>query len=155
MSSPTSDGKLRNRGGKKKSTSSTPDVKNKLSEEAFRDCASASPSDNHRNKVDSPLRRCRRLLHWGTLLAQFLITSISITFLYCDTYFWPVATTRGIDWGAFLHVFIFCASSVLTQYNFLMAIFVGPGYVPKMWKPEEDQHQTMLQYCSVCEGGLI
>ncbi|OQV23169.1 Palmitoyltransferase ZDHHC6 [Hypsibius exemplaris] len=114
---------------------------------------SSSVSTTAKHPTPSPLRRALRLLYWGTLLAQFLITGISVTFLYCDTYFWPVTTIRGaIDWLAFLHLFVFCASSALTQYNFLMAIFVGPGYVPENWVPEEEEHRGYLQYCLICEG---
>ena len=98
-------------------------------------------------------REILRIFHWGTLLAQFIITSISLTFLYVDTYFWPLINEHGfLDTRACLHLFLFCCSSVLTQYNFLMAIYVGPGYVPLKWHPEEKKHADKLKYCTVCEG---
>jgi hypothetical protein len=103
-------------------------------------------------KLKTAFGRAVRLLYWGTLLAQFIIT-VSLTFLYCDSYFWPVTNIRGaINFGALLHLLVFCSFSALTQYNFLMAIFVGPGYVPQSWKPEKEEHQAMLQYCVNCEG---
>lgn len=101
-------------------------------------------------------RNLLRIFHWGSLLAQFIITSISLTFLYVDTYFWPLVDRKGfLDTWACVHLLVFCASSFLTQYNFLMAIYVGPGYVPSKWIPEDKSHTQKLQWCAVCEGTVL
>ncbi|XP_055338081.1 palmitoyltransferase ZDHHC6-like [Paramacrobiotus metropolitanus] len=114
-----------------------------------------SKVDIHEEKrtLGKPANVCSRMLYWGTLLAQFIITSVSLTFLYSNTYFFPVMGPRGdISLKGLLHLIVFCASSVLTQYNFLMAIFIGPGYVPERWQPEKEKHNALLQYCKVCLG---
>lgn len=94
----------------------------------------------------------RRVFYWATLVAQFIIASVSLTFLYYNSFFWPLTIRNGVDFGGLVFLLVFLASSVLTQYNFFMAIFGGPGYVPDGWKPLSDEDCTKLQYCDVCRG---
>lgn len=50
---------------------------------------------------------------------------------YCSNMWWPPAESVG----GLLNSAIFFAFSALTLYNFMSAIFEGPGYLPTQWKP--------------------
>ena len=71
-----------------------------------------------------------RLLHWGPLLALSIIAIISWSAFMCLLAWWPVTST-----GALLNVIVFFLWDILTLYNFFLAVFAGPGYVPLGWKP--------------------
>ena len=44
------------------------------------------------------------------------------------------------------------ALSCLTMFHYIVAMFDGPGYVPKKWEPKDANEKPDLQYCSTCEG---
>ncbi|KAL1122363.1 hypothetical protein AAG570_003768 [Ranatra chinensis] len=52
----------------------------------------------------------------------------------------------------FMNTITFLMFSGLTLYNFLSAIFEGPGYLPLKWLPESARDETYLQFCKICQG---
>lgn len=42
--------------------------------------------------------------------------------------------------------------TVMILYNYFNAMFAGPGFVPRGWKPENPQDSMYLQYCKVCQA---
>ena len=70
------------------------------------------------------------LCHWGPLIALSLISIISSCTVYCSLLWWPIDTQGGI-----INLTIFLSWVIATFYNFFRAIHLGPGYVPRDWKP--------------------
>lgn len=90
----------------------------------------------------------KKLCHWGPLAALAIIKSISFMTAYCSNMWWP--PTKSI--GGLLNSAIFFAFSALTLYNFMSAIFEGPGYLATHWKPAQPEDVVHLQYCNICRG---
>ncbi|XP_050681158.1 palmitoyltransferase ZDHHC6-like isoform X2 [Leptidea sinapis] len=61
---------------------------------------------------------------------------------------WPPQTSIA----ATLHSITFLSLAALTLYFFLQSLLEGPGYVPKGWKPKDEEDVEFLQYCVICEG---
>lgn len=61
---------------------------------------------------------------------------------------WPPQSSLG----AALHAAFFLFFAGATLYFFLQSLLEGPGYVPLGWKPEREEDQQNLQFCSVCNG---
>uniref|UniRef100_A0A0N5AXK5 Palmitoyltransferase n=1 Tax=Syphacia muris TaxID=451379 RepID=A0A0N5AXK5_9BILA len=91
----------------------------------------------------------RRLLHWGTLTAIFIILLIGSSTTYIHLQWWPLTNIYS-----FMHLSIFLYFNYATLTNLCHASFIGPGYVPLHWKPlnEELKFDKHLQYCVMCEG---
>ncbi|KAF4532822.1 hypothetical protein B566_EDAN002673 [Ephemera danica] len=83
----------------------------------------------------------RRVCHWGPLTAFAIIKSVSLMTVYCSRMWWPPESSLG----GFLHMCLFLAFSALTIFNFLSAIYVGPGFLPPGWKPEKQTEARYLQ----------
>ncbi|XP_065335357.1 palmitoyltransferase ZDHHC6 [Cloeon dipterum] len=90
----------------------------------------------------------KRICHWGPLAALAIIKSIIYMTVYCSRMWWPPETSAG---GA-LQLGLFLLLSGLTMYNFLNAIYVGPGYLPLGWCPDKESDAKFLQECNVCGG---
>lgn len=88
-----------------------------------------------------------RVFHWGPLTALGIIKCVTAMTIHCNGMWWPSTTL-----GGFANTMCFMAFSGLTLYNFLSAIFHGPGYLPLNWKPKSIEDEKYLQYCQVCEG---
>ena len=89
-----------------------------------------------------------RLFHWGPLIAIIIIKCISLTTLYfTGQWFGPFS-----EWKSVLNLIIYCLLIVTTVYNFLNAIFNGPGYVPIGWRPDNGEHEQYLQFCYKCDA---
>ena len=71
-----------------------------------------------------------RLLHWGPVFALTVIAIISWSGFICLLELWPVTST-----AAAVNVVVYILWDIVILYNFILAIFVGPGYVPLGWKP--------------------
>jgi len=71
-----------------------------------------------------------RLLHWGPVLALSVTAIISWSSFICLLERWPITSPAAV-----LNLVMFFLWHILILYNFLLAIFVGPGYVPLGWKP--------------------
>ena len=48
--------------------------------------------------------------------------------------------------------FLYFCCLPFTVSNLFKAIFLGPGYAPKEWKPKHQEDEQFLQFCKVCEG---
>lgn len=71
-----------------------------------------------------------QLIHWGPIIAISVIFLISAGTIRNDLMWWPVSTLGGI-----INLLIFLLWNVLTLYNYLLAAFKGPGFVPYGWEP--------------------
>ncbi|XP_074647885.1 palmitoyltransferase ZDHHC6-like [Tubulanus polymorphus] len=89
----------------------------------------------------------RRTLHWGPLLALFIIFTISAMSIICDMMWWPVSAPGGT-----INLIVYVMWLYLTLYNFFCAMGIGPGHVPYGWKPDDPKDIKYLQFCKVCQG---
>lgn len=89
-----------------------------------------------------------RIFHWGPLIAISIIKFVSLTTLY---YFgkWSIPLW---DLKSLLNLCPYCFLIFTTLYNLFIAIFNGPGYVPKNWRPANAEDEQFLQYCYRCES---
>ncbi|XP_019871027.1 palmitoyltransferase ZDHHC6 [Aethina tumida] len=88
-----------------------------------------------------------RIFHWGPLTAIGIIKLVSGMTIHCCGMWWPSTTFGGL-----LNTLSFTSLAGLTLYNFLSAMFLGPGFLPKGWQPDNKENTGNLQWCSVCEG---
>ncbi|CAD6191271.1 unnamed protein product [Caenorhabditis auriculariae] len=92
-------------------------------------------------------RMFRRIFFWGTLIALVLISFIGATTLYF-----------AIQWMSLTELFGFCNLATFfffnyfTLNNFVRASIVGPGYVPRGWRPQSKEAEGRLQFCEPCGG---
>ncbi|XP_022910851.1 palmitoyltransferase ZDHHC6-like [Onthophagus taurus] len=91
-----------------------------------------------------PLAKVR---HWGPLTALCIIKCVTGVTIHCSNIWWPSSSFGGL-----LNTICFMSLSGLTLYNFLSAIFHGPGFLPLKWKPENEENTAFLQFCNVCNG---
>ena len=89
-----------------------------------------------------------RLFHWGPLIALTIIKCISFTTLY----FFGQWCALLSSWLSITNYAIYYTFIVIVSYNFLSAIFIGPGYVPNGWRPKDKSKEKYLQYCHQCEA---
>ncbi|XP_016067678.1 PREDICTED: palmitoyltransferase ZDHHC6 isoform X2 [Miniopterus natalensis] len=94
------------------------------------------------------LQELKRLCHWGPLIALSVI-AICSTMAMIDSvlWYWPLHTTGGS-----VNFIMLINWTVMILYNYFNAMFVGPGFVPLGWKPENTQDSMYLQYCQVCQA---
>ncbi|CAF3817953.1 unnamed protein product [Rotaria magnacalcarata] len=90
-----------------------------------------------------------QLAHYGPIGAIILILWITLTAFHCLTKWFPPESNDPLSVINFL---IFWIWPVVIFYNYFRAIFVGPGFVPKGWRPEKVEHEKYLQYCDICES---
>uniref|UniRef100_A0A8B9JQC5 Palmitoyltransferase n=1 Tax=Astyanax mexicanus TaxID=7994 RepID=A0A8B9JQC5_ASTMX len=94
------------------------------------------------------LHEVRRLCHWGPIIALTVIAVCSsMAMLDSIIWYWPLDTTGGS-----INFIMLINWTVLILYNYFNAMFVGPGYIPLEWKPENQQDAMYLQFCRVCQG---
>lgn len=89
----------------------------------------------------------KRVCHWGPLTAIGIIKLVTGTTLHCSGMWWPSTTL-----GGFLNTLCFMSLSGLTLYNFLSAMYHGPGYLPLNCVPVDPKECQYLQKCGVCHG---
>uniref|UniRef100_UPI00398EFD58 palmitoyltransferase ZDHHC6 isoform X1 n=1 Tax=Pristiophorus japonicus TaxID=55135 RepID=UPI00398EFD58 len=94
------------------------------------------------------LHELKRICHWGPIIALSVITVCS-TMAIIDSvlWYWPLDTLGGS-----INFIMLINWTVLILYNYFNAMFVGPGYVPIGWKPENPQDTMYLQDCRICHG---
>lgn len=90
----------------------------------------------------------KRLFHWGPLFALTIIKCISFTTLYYTDYWLDLFQS----WTSFFNYLIYYSLLAAVLYNFLCAIFFGPGYVPEGWRPALAIDEQYLQYCQQCNA---
>lgn len=88
-----------------------------------------------------------RLKHWGPITALGIIKVVTGMTVHCGTILWPPNTGQGL-----LLTASFLILSGLTLYNFLSAVFHGPGHLPLKWEPKDESVKQFLQFCAVCKG---
>uniref|UniRef100_A0A2K6F9I1 Palmitoyltransferase n=1 Tax=Propithecus coquereli TaxID=379532 RepID=A0A2K6F9I1_PROCO len=95
------------------------------------------------------LQELKRLCHWGPIIALGVIATCS-TMAMIDSVLWyrPLHTTGG----SVNFIMLINYWTVMILYNYFSAMFVGPGFVPLGWKPENSQNTMYLQYCKVCQA---
>lgn len=89
-----------------------------------------------------------RIIHFGPIIALSIIKCVTFTTLYFTSQ-WMYFLDSFFSSINYLMYYSFIA---VVLYNFFSAVFVGPGFVPKEWKPKEENHCKYLQYCSQCKG---
>ncbi|CAF1075876.1 unnamed protein product [Adineta steineri] len=90
-----------------------------------------------------------QLAHYGPIGAIILIIWITISGYHCLIQWFPPDIKDPLSIINFLIYWIW---PVVIFYNYFRAIFVGPGFVPKGWRPANKEHEKYLQYCNVCDG---
>ncbi|CAF1111142.1 unnamed protein product [Adineta ricciae] len=93
--------------------------------------------------------RLSQLAHYGPIGAIILIIWITISGYHCLIQWYPPDIKDPLSIINFLIYWIW---PVIIFYNYFRAIFVGPGFVPKGWKPANPEDEKYLQYCDVCDG---
>ncbi|XP_078079431.1 palmitoyltransferase ZDHHC6 isoform X1 [Mustelus asterias] len=94
------------------------------------------------------LHELKRICHWGPIIALSVITICSsMAIIDSVLWYWPLDTTGGS-----INFILLINWTVLILYNYFNAMFVGPGYVPIGWKPENPQDTMYLQDCRICHG---
>nr|XP_048279256.1 palmitoyltransferase ZDHHC6 [Myodes glareolus] len=94
------------------------------------------------------LQELKRLCHWGPIIALGVI-AICSTMAMIDSvlWYWPLHTTGGS-----VNFIMLINWTVMILYHYFSAMFAGPGFVPRGWKPENPQDSMYLQYCKVCQA---
>ncbi|XP_075216074.1 palmitoyltransferase ZDHHC6 [Lycorma delicatula] len=90
----------------------------------------------------------KRLCHWGPLTAIGITKLVMYATIHCCSMWWPPQKSIG----GFLNIIFFLNGCAILIYNFLSAVFVGPGYLPLNWQPECAKDEAYLQFCNVCDG---
>ncbi|XP_030835423.1 palmitoyltransferase ZDHHC6 [Strongylocentrotus purpuratus] len=96
-----------------------------------------------------PLRPLRQLCHWGPFIAIFLMLYITTNAVICALVVWPPLKEDPLSVAHCALLVIWC---FIIFYHYFYAMFLGPGFVPKGWKPEKQENEKYLQYCQFCEG---
>ncbi|XP_060651617.1 palmitoyltransferase ZDHHC6 [Drosophila nasuta] len=94
--------------------------------------------------MDEEANELKRFLHWGPILTIGNTLIIGLTTLS----WWP----KDFSFTTQAHLGMFMLVNVLAAYNFVMAIMVGPGFLPKQWRPQNSRDSKYLQYCRKCDG---
>lgn len=86
------------------------------------------------------LQDLRRLCHWGPIISLGVI-AICSTMAMIDSvlWYWPLHTTGGS-----VNFIMLINWTVMILYNYFNAMFAGPGFVPRGWKPEKSQDSMYL-----------
>ncbi|XP_064458012.1 palmitoyltransferase ZDHHC6-like [Ornithodoros turicata] len=98
--------------------------------------------------LDTMVVVCNRLYHWGPLTALFIVFFIFLTSLHVTSMWWSPYKYTG---GAINYV-VFLTWVFLLVLNFMKALGVGPGFVPRHWRPATAEEEQFLQYCALCDG---
>ncbi|XP_069755997.1 palmitoyltransferase ZDHHC6 isoform X4 [Narcine bancroftii] len=94
------------------------------------------------------LHELRRMCHWGPIIALSVIAVCSsMAIIDSVLWYWPLDTPGGS-----INFIMLINWTVLILYNYFNAMFVGPGYVPIGWKPENPYDAIYLQDCRICHG---
>lgn len=76
--------------------------------------------------------RISQLFHFGPILAISIIVFISSCAFMCLFQWWPAKESDPLS---ILNMGCFLAWPLFIFYNYFNAVFLGPGFVPKDWKP--------------------
>lgn len=91
-----------------------------------------------------------RVIHWGPLIALFIVVSVTITSTYTALQLWSLPQVKVFRQANFVLMYIWLFPIL---YNFFNAMNSGPGCVPLGWRPAGGpEDEKCLQYCHVCKG---
>ncbi|XP_017861138.1 PREDICTED: palmitoyltransferase ZDHHC6 [Drosophila arizonae] len=82
--------------------------------------------------------------HWGPIVTLILSATVTLT----TWKWWP--PEQSLFWSA--HFALYMLLNVLSLYNFVKAVLVGPGLLPRGWHPVNPKEAKYMQYCKKCEG---
>ena len=71
-----------------------------------------------------------QVFYWGPILALSVIFIITVVGFKCSLMWWPVYTK-----GSWINLTIYFTWLFLILYNYFLAAFKGPGFVPLGWEP--------------------
>ncbi|KAK3090214.1 hypothetical protein FSP39_010126 [Pinctada imbricata] len=91
--------------------------------------------------------RILQLLHWGPIIALSVIAIITTVGFRCALMWWPTYTK-----GSWINLTVYFTWLFLILYNYFLAAFKGPGFVPIGWKPKNESDCEYLQFCEICDG---
>lgn len=94
--------------------------------------------------------RLSQIFHFGPLIAIFLISFITSLGFICLVQWWPADMNN--DPLSVLHMSLYLTWPIIIFYNYFNAVFLGPGFVPYQWKPENKEAEAKLQYCKICKA---
>lgn len=85
-----------------------------------------------------------RFLHWG----PFTALTVSMVIFMTTWAWWPpdASVITSAHFGLYLLL------NLLSVYNFVASVLVGPGWLPRNWHPSHHRDAKFLQYCKKCEG---
>ncbi len=89
-----------------------------------------------------------RVIHWGPLIALSIISCVTFTTLYLTSQ-WLSIEDSFIALINYLLYYFFIST---TLYNFFSAIFTGPGFVSRDWRPDNIEDTRYLQFCTQCNA---
>lgn len=90
--------------------------------------------DIKRGSIVRAAMPCSQLFHWGPILALSVIFIITVVGFKCSLMWWPVYTK-----GSWINLTIYFTWLFLILYNYFLAAFKGPGFVPLGWEPVSAQ----------------
>ena len=93
----------------------------------------------------------RRLCHFGPLLALFIMF-VCYAVSVIDTMLWLLPTGGRRSFAGKVNILVLTVWESLILGNFFRALFLGPGYVPKNWHPNDKHDEKYLQFCQICQG---
>ncbi|KAH8286190.1 hypothetical protein KR054_003992, partial [Drosophila jambulina] len=96
----------------------------------------------------SEISEFRRFLHWGPIVILSLTFLVTCTTIHMNSMWWP----PGEGWGSWVNYGLIWFHVFAILYNFVRTLMVGPGFVPKKWRPQKLKNAQFLQYCQRCEG---
>ncbi|KAL7734120.1 hypothetical protein ACLKA6_011800 [Drosophila palustris] len=85
-----------------------------------------------------------RFFHWGPIS----LISISLTVIGTSWAWWP----KDTSFTTRAHFGLFWLLNLLAVYNYVMAVMVGPGFLPRKWQPLHHREAKFLQFCKRCDG---
>lgn len=84
------------------------------------------------NMCYGPFRVLRPLCHWGPIITITLIIFITISAIIAYLEVFP-PTPEHL--GRRIHFVVMLIWPVVVLYNYLQAVYIGPGFVPLGWTP--------------------
>eukprot|EP00047_Mylnosiga_fluctuans_P015244 m.44631 g.44631 ORF g.44631 m.44631 type:complete len:370 (+) comp5835_c0_seq2:35-1144(+) len=87
------------------------------------------------------------VLHWGPLIALTIILGLSSSTIYIVSVGYPGLT--AMQW---VFMFVWAAIVVGILTSFFLAVYTGPGFVPRGWRPARREDESSMQFCAVCNG---
>lgn len=97
-----------------------------------------------------------------------MVTLSLVTLLFGSTLYYGWESPAGVRNHSYLELVLFCVEVALLLWSYLTAVLRGPGFVPRGWRPSDDEVRErfagsdvlplrtepplkdLLQYCEIC-----